>query len=99
MKQAIHLRDDDTLDLILPDGRVINIEYSNLEPGNQLPELDIMLPCDMVANCYTDHLQPAPILGNVDLSINGHIRLVRQIIIPMEKQWTTKSSKKLHPHH
>ena len=81
MTHTVELRDEDLVDLILPDGRKISIAYSNLEPGDQLlPELDIMLPCDMAANCWTEHLMPAAAIDGLE-----HVRSVRQIIIPVEK--------------
>lgn len=80
MKHQIQLQDETRLDLILPDGRVVAIEYF-LPEEDMLPELDIWFPCDMVANCYADHLKPAPCVGR-----KGNLRLVRQIVIPIEKR-------------
>ena len=80
MKSVIKLTDEDTIDLVLPDGRVVNIEYYQTDEES-LPELDIGLPCDMVANCWAEHLKPAPKLKGCQ----GHVRVVRQIVIPVEK--------------
>lgn len=74
MKHTIQLQDEDSVDLVLPDGRTVNIEYF-LPDEHALPELDIMLPCDMMANCYGEGLVPA-----------GEALTVRQIIIPVEEE-------------
>ena len=80
-KHTIQLQDEDMVELVLPDGRSINIMLSNTD-DEALPELDIGLPCEMAANCYTEHLAPAPALGTDGKT--EHVRLVRQIIIPVE---------------
>lgn len=85
MKKTIELQANDELELILPRGIKISIVYSDLEPEDCLLELDIMLPRDMAANCYTDHLKPAP------EGVGEHVRIVKQIIIPVERIGTVNS--------
>jgi len=70
--------DGEQVDIVLPDGRKIDILWSDCD-DEALPELDIGLPCNMAVNCFGEHLTPATAENNV-------CHNVRQIIIPVEKQ-------------
>lgn len=73
--RKVTIGDNETLVVGLPDGREVSILLGNLEPGEQLPELDIMLPEAMTLNCFLAGLVPSPARGNTVTA--------RQIIIPL----------------
>jgi hypothetical protein len=80
MRHKVQLVEEDIVDLILPDGRIVNIEYYS-EGDDSLPVLDIELPALMAANCYAEHLEPAPRLDRT----GEHVRVAKQIVIPIER--------------
>ena len=80
-EHKIKLEYEDSVVLILPDGRKVSILLSYKEPGNQLPELDIVLPVRMMVNCFLDNFvpsKPEPKYPNV--------LETRQIIIPLKTE-------------
>lgn len=78
----IALQYEDNVILTLPDGQEISINllYNDETVGAQLPELDIMLPRNMTANCFLEGLVPA----SPDAE-HPNCLSVRQICIPIEK--------------
>jgi hypothetical protein len=81
-RKSIELEDGDTLDIIYKDYR-FNVELSNIEPDEQLPEFDMMLfkgeeSLVMPVNCWGKHLTTAKARD----AKNPHVRLAYQICIP-----------------
>lgn len=68
------------INIELPNKQVINILLSYVEPGEQHPEIDIKLPSILAVNCFAEHFANAEQLDD----FNKHIRLSRQLIIPIE---------------
>lgn len=59
MRKRVKLRkDEDCVVIQLPDGKEITIGLNDIESG-ALPELYILLPEPMVANCWMPGLVPA----------------------------------------
>jgi len=75
----IELCDEEYVTLVA-GGREITIGVTNLEPQEQLPELEIVLPEPMCANCWGPHLSEAPALEGTE-----HVRVAQQICIPIVK--------------
>jgi hypothetical protein len=76
--QTVRLRYDEAVDIVLPDGQKVQVLLSYCEPGEQQPEIDIMLPESLAINCFESHLCPAENPG-----LERHVLLARQIIIPI----------------
>lgn len=70
----------DDLTIALPDGREVSILLSYEEPGEQLPELDVMLPIECAINCVTS--SPA--------SAKKKTPYAKHIIIPIEPDFTKR---------
>lgn len=77
---VIKLAYNEAIALMLPDGRKVAIELSYLEPDEQLPELDIYLPCEMTANCFKAGLVTAEPLDDEHVNV----LIVRQVTIVLE---------------
>lgn len=73
--------DQDEVVIKLPDGQEVSIQYSYLEPDEQLPELDIMLPQQFCVNCWDAGLVPATPLEN-----RPNVVPCKQLSIPIEKK-------------
>lgn len=80
MTHVINLEHEERVELVLPDGRKIAIDYF-VPDTHSLPEIEIWLPGDMTANCYADELRPAPSIAPAGEA--EHIRIVQQIVIPI----------------
>jgi hypothetical protein len=76
----IELGSNEEIDVILPDGRKVSILLSYVEPGEQLPEVDIKFPVECILNCFGEGLRPAKTTEH-----GHHILEGRQIIIPLER--------------
>ncbi len=51
-------QDDDIVVIALPDGKEIKVQLSDLD-SDSLPEICILLPQPMVANCWMPELTPS----------------------------------------
>jgi len=83
-KQAnhtIHLDYEQDIDIILPDGRTINILLSHLDE-DALPELEIYLPDEWAVNNWGNGLKEAPAID----SETPYVRIASQLNIPIETQ-------------
>jgi hypothetical protein len=71
--------DNDVIVLALPDKRVVTIWWNDIE-DDALPQLEIVLPAPMVANCWLEGMNPAT-------SVHGsrNALLSTEIHIPIEK--------------
>lgn len=83
MEHRLVMQYEDTLEIVLPDGQEVSIDLSHID-DSALPELDILLPQEMVANCYRGELEPAT--PDKD---SPHTLSVCQIIIPIETKGNT----------
>jgi hypothetical protein len=77
-KHTIQLGYNEEIEVILPDGQKVSILLSYLEPGAQLPEIDIKFPSTVTVNCFLDGLRPA-----MRTEHGAHILEARQIIVPI----------------
>lgn len=76
MKKSVTLEQDgDVVEITLPNGKIVNIWYSDIE-DDALPELDIELPEPMVANCWAKGLTPP-------FKVDDHALECVQIVIPI----------------
>jgi hypothetical protein len=75
----VELQDEETIFIVYKQHR-IEVGITNLEPGDQLPELDIVLPKEMCLNCWADHVEPAKELDKE----HPHVRVGSQICVPLE---------------
>jgi hypothetical protein len=75
----IGLNFDEEVMLRLPDGRCLSVMLHENGEEDSLPEIDIVLPEEMAVNCFGERLKMAPSIGEYE-----HIRLAKQIIIPVE---------------
>lgn len=67
----INLGYNESVDIVLPNGKKVSVLLGYLEPGEQLPEIDIMLPDVLTLNCFGEGLS------------NPHTHDAKQIIIPI----------------
>jgi hypothetical protein len=77
-KYGVMLGYNEDVNIVLPDGQRISILLSYLEPGAQLPEIDIKFPARAVANCFIEDLKPATRTEH-----GAHVLEVQQIIVPI----------------
>lgn len=71
--------DNDVIRLTIPDGRVVDIHWSDID-DDALPELLITLPAPMVANCRLADMAPGKPLDGVPSAV-----LSLEIDIPIER--------------
>jgi len=76
----IQLNYNDEIILELPNGEEISLVLSYLEPDEQHPELDIVLPKNCYANCFAEDFEPA----KQPSGAASNILDCRQIIIPIK---------------
>lgn len=87
-KYGVILGYNEDVNIILPDGQRISILLSYLEPGAQLPELDIKFPSTVTVNCFLEGLKPATRTEH-----GAHILEVRQLIVPVQLSEAASSNK------
>lgn len=76
VEHTVYLDFNESVDIVLPGGKIVSVLLSYLEPGEQCPELDIMLPESWAVNNY------GPGLEKIDPVHNGDF--VKQIIVIVE---------------
>ena len=80
----IGIKDNEYVTIVYGDYE-IEVGISNIEPQEQLPELEIILPQELAVNCWGDHLHKArPISAD-----NLHVRIASQLCIPLTKESQT----------
>ncbi len=72
------VNDNDAVIVTLPDGRTVLVWLNDIEAGS-LPQLEIVLPAPMVANCWLEDMHPALPVGGA-----GNALEAISIRIPIE---------------
>jgi hypothetical protein len=72
------LNHDDNVIITLARDHKVSILLSYLEPGAQVPEVDIKFDAHFVLNCFRECLQPA-----ITTEHRPHALVGRQIIVPL----------------
>lgn len=76
--RKVKLEYNEEIEVSLPDGQKISILLSYLEPGAQLPEIDIKFPSTVTVNCFLEGLRLATRTEPGPNTIQA-----RQIIVPI----------------
>lgn len=76
--RVIHIEDNEYITVETASGFRFSLGISNLEPEDQLPEIDMSFDSDLAVNCWGKGVRKAPPIGHHD----QHVRIARQVIIP-----------------